>query len=99
MRVLAFAPPASMVPFTALTVIVSVWFVFTALVAAAGVMWMFASTHVLLAGLLLTRPLRSEERRVGTLVRGMFDVADSNDGTVVAAVSITMKLALAPPPV
>ena len=41
--------PASIVPLSALTVIVSMWFVPTAFVAVAGVIWMFASTQVLLA--------------------------------------------------
>ena len=45
----AVCVPASIVPPSALTVIVSMWFVPTALVAVAGVIWMFASTHVLLA--------------------------------------------------
>ena len=41
--------PASIVPPNALTVIVSTWFVPTAFVAVAGVIWMFASTQTLLA--------------------------------------------------
>ena len=41
--------PASMVPPSAFTVIVSTWFVPTALVAVAGVIWMFAFTQTLLA--------------------------------------------------
>src|SRR5215467_7118967 len=45
----AVCGPASIVPPSALTVIVSTWLVPTALVAVAGVIWMFASTHTLLA--------------------------------------------------
>jgi hypothetical protein len=37
------------VPLSALIVIVSTWFVLTALVSVAGVIWIFASTQVLLA--------------------------------------------------
>src|SRR5262249_39481573 len=104
MLAVAVPPPASMVPFTALTVIVSVWFVFTALVAAAGVMWMFASTHVLLAGLLLTRPLGVE---LPSVVRdtepspasGMSEVADTTVVPVTADVITTLQLAVRPPPV
>ena len=40
--------PASIVPPSALTVIVSTWFVPTGLVAVAGVIWMFAFTQSLL---------------------------------------------------
>ena len=41
--------PASIVPPIALTVIVSTWFVPTAFVSVAGVIWMFALTNVLTA--------------------------------------------------
>src|SRR5450432_2303136 len=40
--------PASIVPFTGATVIVSVWLLFTALVAVNGEIEIFPSTHVLL---------------------------------------------------
>jgi hypothetical protein len=46
----AVCGPASRVPPSALTVIVSTWFVPTGLVAFAGVMLMFASTQCLVAG-------------------------------------------------
>ena len=47
-RMVAVAVPlASTPPLVAVTVIVSVWFVPTALVAFCGVIWMNASTHVL----------------------------------------------------
>ena len=49
MRAVAVCGPASIVPPSAFTVIVSMWFVLTAFVAVAGVIWMFASTQVLLA--------------------------------------------------
>ena len=45
----AVCGPASIVPLIAFTVIVSTWFVPTGLFAFAGVIWMFASTHALLA--------------------------------------------------
>ena len=45
----AVCGPASIVPPSAFTVIVSAWFVPTGLVAVAGVIWMFAFTHALLA--------------------------------------------------
>jgi len=45
----AVCGPASIVPFSAFTVIVSTWFVPTAFVAVAGVIWMFASTHAFCA--------------------------------------------------
>ena len=45
----AVCGPASIVPLSALTVIVSTWFVPTGLFAVAGVIWMFASTQTLLA--------------------------------------------------
>src|ERR1044071_7512404 len=41
--------PVSMTPLMAFTVIVSVWFVLTALVAVAGVIWMLASSGPRLA--------------------------------------------------
>src|SRR5215510_15851850 len=45
----AVCGPASIVPFSAFTVIVSTWFVLTAFVSVAGVIWMFAFTQTLLA--------------------------------------------------
>ena len=49
MLAVAVCGPASSVPLIALTVIVSTWFVPTALVAVAGVIWMFAFDPDLLA--------------------------------------------------
>src|SRR5262249_4516867 len=45
----AVCGPASIVPLIAFTVIVSTWFVPTALVAVGGVIWMFAFTHTFCA--------------------------------------------------
>ena len=45
----AVCGPASIVPPIALTVIVSTWFVPTAFVAVAGVIWMFAFTQTFCA--------------------------------------------------
>src|SRR5262245_27468746 len=98
MLAVAVPPVASMVPFTALTVIVRTWFVFTALVAAAGVIWMFASTQVLLAGPLLPAVPSVVRITAPSLVSGMFDVADTTVVPVTADVMVTVQLALAPPP-
>src|SRR5262249_37906087 len=46
----AVCGPASIVPLSAFTVIVSTWFAPTGFVAVAGLMLMFPSTHVLVAG-------------------------------------------------
>src|SRR5438876_83020 len=53
MVAVAVPPPAAIVPPDVFTVIVSVWFVPAAFVAVAGAIWMFASTQVFSAGLLL----------------------------------------------
>src|SRR5262245_8843552 len=50
MEAVAVCGPASIVPFSALTVIVRTWFVLTAFVSVAGVIWMFALTNCFTAG-------------------------------------------------
>src|SRR4029079_19226351 len=49
MDAVAVCGPASIVPLNALTVIVRTWFVLTAFVSVAGVIWMFALTNVFTA--------------------------------------------------
>ena len=49
MQAVAVCGPASIVPPSAFTVIVSTWFVPTGFVAVAGVIWMFALTNVFTA--------------------------------------------------
>src|SRR5262245_14791524 len=98
MLAVAVPPPAAMVPFTALTVIVNVWFVPTALVPVGGLIWMLASTQVLLAGPLLPAVPSVVRVTVPSLVSGMFDVADTTVVPVTADVMVTVQLALAPPP-
>ena len=70
-----------------------------ALVAVAGVMAIVASTHVLLAGLLL--PAVPSVVRVAepAPVSGMEEVAETTVVPVVAEVMTTVQLAVAPPPV
>src|SRR5262245_40940375 len=94
----AVPPPASIVPFTALTVIVRMWFVPTAFVPVGGLIWMFASTHVLLAGPLLPAVPSVVRVTVPSLVSGMFDVADTTVVPVAADVIPSVHLGPAPPP-
>src|SRR5262245_14658987 len=94
--------PASIVPLSALTVIVSTWFVFTAFVAFAGLIWMFAFTHTLFA---LPEPPAAVITAVPVVrvivcpFTGMSDVAWTTVVPVAADVIVTVQLALAPPPV
>ncbi len=99
MLAVAVPPPASIVPFTALTVIVSVWFVPTAFVAVAGVIWMFAFTQVLLAGLLLPADPLVVRVTEPSPWSGMSEVAETTVVPVTADVITTKQLALALPPV
>src|SRR5262245_53838934 len=91
MLAVAVPPPAPMVPFTALTVMVSVWFVPTALVPVGGLIWMFASTQVLVAGPLLPAVPSVVRITVPSLVSGMFDVADTTVVPVTADVMVTVQ--------
>jgi len=98
----AVCEPASIVPPSALTVIVNTWLSPTSSVADAGLIWMFASTQLLLA-----LPLPPEAvlaavpvvRGMTTPLTGMFDVAWTTVVPVVDEVIVTVQLALAPPPV
>src|SRR5262245_62351885 len=98
MLAVAVPPPASMGPFTALTVIVNVWSVPTALVPVGGLISMLASTQVLLAGPLLPAGPSVVRVTVPSLVSGMFDVADTTVVPVPADVITTVPHATAPPP-
>jgi hypothetical protein len=96
---LAVAVPAVRLPPAEVTVIVSVWFVFTALLAVAGVMAIFASTHVLFAALLLpATPLVVRDTEPSPAI-GMLEVADITVVPVAAAVITTVQLAVVLPPV
>jgi hypothetical protein len=92
MNAVAVCGPASIVPLSAFTVIVSTWFAPTALVAVAGVIWMFASTQVFEA-----LPLPPEAvfggvpvvRAIDTPLTGMFDVACTAVVPVAAELIVT----------
>src|SRR4029079_15308530 len=102
MLAVAVCGPASMVPFSALTVIVSTWLVPTAFVALAGVIWMFALTQTLLA-----LPLPPAAVLTGVFVvrvivlpiAGMSEVAETTLVPVTAEVIVTVHVAVAAPPV
>src|SRR5262245_10772413 len=94
--------PASIVPPSAFTVIVSTWFVPIGLVAVAGVMEMFASTHALLAFPLPPDAVFAAVpvvRVIESPLTGMFDVADTTVVPVAVDVIVTVQLADAAPPV
>ena len=97
MLAVAEPPPAVMLAPIVFTVIVNVWFVPTALVAVAGVIWMFASAQVLLAGPLLAA-VPSVVRVSELPATGMFDVAETTVVPCVAEVITTVQLAVAAPP-
>src|SRR3954451_11855421 len=102
MLAVAVCGPASIVPFSAFTVIVSTWFVPTAFVAFAGVIWMLALTQTLLA-----LPLPPEVVFAGVSVvrvivnppTGMSDVAETTLVPITFDVIVTVQLAVAAPPV
>ena len=71
----------------------------TALVAAAGVMAIVASAHVLLAGPLLPAVPSVVRLTEPPPVSGMEEVAETTVVPVVAEVMTTVQLAVAPPPV
>ena len=89
-------------PPTAVTVIVSTWFVPIALFAFAGVIPMYASTHDLLA---LPEPPAAVfaavpvVRVIVTPFTGIADVAETTVVPAVAEVIVTVQLAVAAPPV
>ena len=97
MLAVAVPPPAVMGAPIVFTVIVNVWFVPTALVAVAGVIWMFASAQALVAGLLLPAdPLVVRDSELPAT--GMFEVAEIVVVPVTADVITTVQLAVAAPP-
>src|SRR6478735_8942762 len=102
MEAVAVCGPASMVPLSALTVIVSTWFVFTAFVAFAGVIWMLALTQILLALPLPPAAVLTAVPVVRVIVwplTGMSDVAETTVVPGTPDVIVTVQLAVAPPPV
>src|SRR5262245_43053931 len=102
MLAVAVCGPASIVPLTALIVIVRTWFVLTAFVSVAGVIWMFASTQTLLA-----LPLPPAAVLIAVFVvrvmtwplTGMSDVAETTVVPTAAEVIVTVHVAVAAPPV
>ena len=95
--------PASSVPPSAWTVIVSTWFVFTPFVSLAGVISIQASTQtfdafgtVWPAAVLLSAV--AVDRVTVWPATWMSDVADTTVVPVVAEVMVTVQLAVAAPP-
>src|SRR3954469_8556401 len=102
MAAVAVCGPASIVPLRALIVIVSTWFVFTAFVSVAGVIWMLASTQILLALPLPPAVVFTAVLVVRVMVwplTGMSDVAETTVVPVAADVMVTVQVAVAAPPV
>ena len=98
----AVCGPGSIVPPSALMVIVSTWLAPTALVAVAGAIWMFALTQTLLALPLPPAAVLSAVAVVRVIVwplTGMSEVAETTVVPVAADVIVTVQLAVAPPPV
>src|SRR4051794_6500392 len=91
-----------MLPFRPLTVMCNAWFVLIAFVAVAGVIWMFAFTHTLLA---LPLPPASVftavfvVRVIACPLTGMFEVAETTVVPTVSELITTSQLAVAAPPV
>ena len=82
--------------------IVSTWFVPTALVAVAGVIWMFAFTQVLFALPLPPAAVFTAVFVVRVIVwpaTGMSEVAETTVVPVAAEVIVTVQVAVAAPPV
>ena len=94
--------PASIVPPSALIVIVRTWFEPTTFVAFAGVIWMFALTQSLLALPLPPAAVFTAVLVVRVIVwplTGMSEVAETTVVPTAAEVIVTVQLAVAPPPV
>jgi hypothetical protein len=98
----AVCGPASIVPPSAFTVIVSTWFVPISFAAVAGVIAMFASTQCFDAfpeppdAVFAAVPV---VRVITTPLTGMFDVACTTVVPGVVDVIVTVQLAVGPPPV
>ena len=95
-------PASSRLSPSALAVMVSTWFVFTAFVAVAGAIWIFASTQALLAfpeppALVLAAVLVA--RVIMSSLTGMSDVAETTVVPTAADVIVTVQVAVAAPPV
>src|SRR5262245_12733969 len=102
MLAVAVCGPASIVPLIALTVIVSTWFVLTALVAVAGVIWMLASTQILFALPLPPAAVLTAGFVVRVIVcplTGMSEVAETPVVPTAAEVPYTALVRFTPPPV
>src|SRR5262245_30213269 len=98
----AVCGPASIVPPSALTVIVSTWFEPTGFVAFAGVIEMFASTQTLVALPLPPAAVFAAVFVVRVIVwpsTGMSDVAETTVVPTALEVIVTVQLAVGPPPV
>ena len=97
----AVAVPAESVPFTALTVIVSTWFVPVGLTAVAGVIAMFASTHTFDALSLPPAVVFAAVPVVRVIVWPDTEIAALAETTVVPVVAeliVTVHDAVAAPP-
>ena len=82
--------------------IVSTWFVLTAFVAVAGVIWMLALTQILLALPLPPAAVFTAVFVVRVIVwplTGMSEVAETTVVPVAAEVIVTVQVAVAAPPV
>ena len=97
MLAVAVCGPASIVPLSALIVIVSTWFVPIGFVAVAGVIWMFALTQILLALPLPPAAVFTAVLVVRVTSRpltGMSDVAETTVVPTAAEVIVTVQLAV-----
>jgi hypothetical protein len=98
----AVCGPASIVPLSAFTVMVSTWLAPSAFAAVAGVMLMFASTQFFDAfpeppdAVFCAEPV---VRVMTTPLTGIFEVAETTVVPGVAEVIVTVQLAVGPPPV
>src|SRR5690349_15434534 len=102
MDAVAVCGPGSIVPPTALIVIVSTWFVLIAFVSFAGVIWMLVSTQTLLALPLPPAAVLTAVLVVRVIVwpaTGMSDVAETTVVPAAAEVIVTVQVAVAAPPV
>src|SRR5262245_22468789 len=102
MDAVAVCVPGSIVPPTAVTVIVSAWFVPTGFVAVAGVIDVFVSTQTVPALPLPPAAVLTAVSVVRLIVLpliGMSEVAETTVVPAVAEVIVTVQVAVAAPPV